>query len=248
MNEREPEQQPGDPPEPRGDAGLWDPREQVGDVYEVDIDTDGRVTRADKLDGESSEADPNSSEQDRQARPSIWVGSWLDYNNGVLHGDWIPADRDDADIWTDIQSMLANSPTAASSGEVAEDWGIFDYENFGSLRIGEQETVTWVARVARGIAEHGLAFAAWADVMEDEAALDGFADSYLGHYESVGIYAEQLVYDLGYNQTLDEALPDNLRGYVQIDTSLLGRDMQLGGDIHALPAEDGGVWIFDAHS
>jgi len=23
----------------------------------------------------------------------IWVGSWLDYNNGVLHGDWIDAGR-----------------------------------------------------------------------------------------------------------------------------------------------------------
>lgn len=177
--------------------------------------------------------------------PQIWVGSWLDYNNGILHGEWIDAARQTDEIWADIAAMLAASPTARKHGEVAEEWGIFDYENFGPLRVGEQETVSFVAAVARGIAEHGPAFAAWADVMEDEASLDGFEGSYLGEYDSPEAYAEQLIDDLGYNQLLEQALPDNIRGYARFDTAALARDMQLSGDVQANPREGGGVWLFD---
>lgn len=198
-------------------------------------------------DVEMSGADkPDCGEQEPRDRPRIWVGSWADYNNGILHGDWVAADRDDDSIWSDIQAMLARSPTTAQTGEVAEDWGIFDYDNFGPLRIGEQESVGWVTKVARGITEHGLAYAAYADVMEDEETLDGFEDAYLGHFDSLQAYAEQLVDDLGYERLLDEAVPESLRAYVQFDTAMLARDMQMGGDIHVIPAEDGGVWLFDA--
>ena len=51
------------------------------------------------------------------------------------------ADREDAELWTDIQTMLARSPTAAQTGEAAEDWGIFDHEHFGGLRIDERTRV-----------------------------------------------------------------------------------------------------------
>ena len=80
---REPEQ-PGEEP--------WDPAEQVGDVYEVEIGPGGQIEQARKL----PDDDTGSGEQPPPERPRIWVGSWLDYNNGVLHGDWIDADREDA--------------------------------------------------------------------------------------------------------------------------------------------------------
>ena len=99
--------------------------------------------------------------------------------------------------------------------------------------------------VARGIAEHGPAFAAWADVMEDEATLGGFADAYLGEYDSLEAYAEHLVDDLGYNQLLDDVLPEHVRRYVQINTAGLAQDMWLGGDVHVYPKDGGGVWLFD---
>jgi antirestriction protein len=207
----------------------WDEHEQDGNVYEVEIDEQtGQVSKAEKL----------------TPTPSIWVGSWLDYNNGVLHGQWIDAARDEAAVHADIQAMLAASPTTAQTGEPAEDWGIFDSDNFGPLRIDEQESVSWVSAVARGIREHGLAFAAYADVVEDEAALSGFIDSYLGHYESVEEYARQLADELGYEQLLDEALPESLRHYVQIDYTLLTNEMTFSGELHLLPAEGGGVWLF----
>lgn len=223
------EHQPGEQPE-QPDDGPWDPAEQVGDVYEVEINDQGDVERAERV----------------QPEPRIWVGSWLDYNNGVLYGEWIDAAREDDEIWAEINAMLAHSPTATQTGETAEDWGIFDYDNFGPLRIGEQEDIAWIGKVARGIAEHGLAYAAYADVMEDAEALDGFTDAYLGHHESVRVYVEQLIDDLDYDRLLDQAVPGHLRPYVRIDIDQLAHDMEIGGDLHVLSADDGGVWLFDA--
>jgi antirestriction protein len=228
MHEYEPTTGDQESEQPPG-QGPWDPDEQVGDVYAVDANDQGDIERAERL----------------QPQPSIWVGSWLDYNNGILYGQWIDAARDDDEIWTDISAMLASSPAAARTGETAEDWGIFDYDNFGPLRLGEQEDVAWIGKVARGIAEHGLAYAAYADLIEDADALDGFTDAYLGHYDSARAYVEQLIDDLGYEQLLDEAIPGHLRSYVRVDVDQLAHDMEISGDIHIMSADDGGFWLFD---
>lgn len=246
MSERGPQQQPEQPGLPEPDHGPWDPGEQVGDVYAVEIGPHGHIEHARKMPDNSSDDEPGHGEQAPPERPRIWAGSWLDYNNGVLHGDWIDADRDDADIWADIQTMLARSPTSAKTGEAAEDWGIFDHEHFGDLRIDETETVGWVAKVARGITEHGPAFAAWAGVVEDETLLDGFQDSYLGHYDSVQAYADQLLGGLAFEQLLDRHVPEQFRPYVRLDTEALARDLQFSGHIYVLPANDGGLWLFDS--
>lgn len=224
------EQQPPQEPDHQPAAGTgpqWDPNERVGDVYQVDIGPDG-VEHVEKL----------------RDSPQIWVGSLSDYNNGILYGDWIDAARDATEVHADIQTMLVASPWAARSGEVAEEWGIFDYEGFGPASVQQHDSIDAVARVARGIAEHGLAFAAWASITEDDDTLDSFEDAYLGHYDSAEGYVEQLIDDLGYEQLLDDAIPESLRPYVQIDIAGLARDMQIGGDISSVPADDGGVWIF----
>jgi len=248
MTEQDPHlgQQPAAPEKP-ADGGVWDPAEQVGDVYAVEMDDAGRVVRADRLAADVVEGGGQAGGETTppHPQPSIWVGSWLDYNDGVLHGQWITADRDDAELWTDIQAMLAGSPTARATGEVAEDWGIFDHENFGSLRVGEQETVSWVAAVARGIAAHGLAFAVWAEVMDDEELLGGFEDAYLGHYDSIEQYAEQVITDHDIDALLDQVLPPSFRQYVRIDAAALAWDWKMGGGLYTAHAADGGVWLFD---
>jgi antirestriction protein len=177
------------------------------------------------------------------SRPRIWVGSLSDYNNGALYGVWLDAAREPEEIQADIDVMLAASPWTAQTGEPAEEWGFFDYDNFGTCRIDEYESLSWISQVAKGIAEHGLAFAAYADVMQEEASLAGFNTAYLGHYDDLHAYIEQLVNDLGYDRILDEALPASLRPYVKIDITATANDL-LGRDLHALPAPDGGVWIF----
>jgi antirestriction protein len=191
------------------------------------------------------EGDPADPERTPAAGPQIWVGSLSDYNNGVLHGTWINAARVPDEIRADIQAMLDASPGAAAYGQPAEEWGIFDFESFGSYRLHEHEDLEVVSRIARGIAEHGLAYAAYAEVMDgDPETLANFAEDYLGHYDSVQAYAERLVADLDYLRLLHESLPPSLEQYISIDTEALARDLQLGGDIHVLPANEGGVWIF----
>lgn len=173
--------------------------------------------------------------------PRIYVASLADYNNGHLHGVWLDADRDAEDVRADIRAMLATSPEPN-----AEEFAIHDFEGFGEARIYEHDSIDLVTRIARGIAENGLAFAAWASVQEgNEAALDQFRAAYLGHYDSMQAYADQLIEELGYQRLLDEAVPESLRPYARIDTEALARDMHLEGDLHFMPADDGGVWLFD---
>jgi antirestriction protein len=182
----------------------------------------------------------------REAEPSfqprIWVASLSDYNNSILHGQWIAAARDESELQADIDAMLAASPLTARTGEPAEEWVIHDYDGFGRLRIDEHDSLRWISLVSKGIAQHGLAFAAYADVVEEEELLAGFDADYLGHYDSLHTYVEQLVNDLGYDRILDENLPATVRPYVKIDISATANDLLR--DLHVLPAADGGVWIF----
>jgi antirestriction protein len=193
------------------------------------------------------EKEPNQKEQPGpeagpQPSPRIYVASLADYNNGVLHGAWIDAARDPADIQADIDAMLAESREPG-----AEEFAIHDYDQFGSCRIHEHDPIELVARIARGIQEHGYAFAAWAEVHEGTPErFDDFSEAYLGHYDSVQDYAEQLVDDLGYTAELAK-LPDSLRRYLRFDTEALAQDMEQGGDIYPVGSPDGGVWIFDAN-
>ena len=194
------------------------------------------------------DASPSSAEQhetDTAVSPQIWVASLADYNNGRLHGAWINAAQEEADLQADIDAVLASSPLTAETGEPAEEWAIFDYDGFGRLRIDEHESLRWISLVGKGIAEHGLAFAAYADVVEEEELLAGFADDYLGHYESFKAYLEQRVNDLCYDRILDEVVPPSIRPYVKIDLAATANDLLQKGDLHALPAPDGGVWIFN---
>ncbi len=188
--------------------------------------------------------DPELHEQPATPPPRIWVGSLSDYNNGVLHGAWIEVAREPDEIRADIDAMLGASPWTARTGEPAEEWAIHDQDGFGALRFDEHENLRWISLVGKGVAEHGLAFAAYAEVVEDEGLLASFDEDYLGHYDNLHAYIEQLINDLGYDRILDEVVPPKLRPYVKIDIAATTRDLQFGGDLHVLSAAEGGVWIF----
>jgi antirestriction protein len=192
------------------------------------------------------EPQPPEPEQHKQAipPPRIWVGSLADYTEGRLHGTWIEAAREPEQIQAAIQTVLASSPWTTRTGQPAEEWGIFDYDNFGACRINVHPDLSWVSTVARGITEHGLAFATWAAVAEEPALLADFNKAYQGHYDSLTAYVEQLINDLGYNQLLDRVVPPRIRPYVKINVTATAQDLRR--DLHVLPATEGGVWIFDA--
>jgi antirestriction protein len=128
--------------------------------------TGGEPAPPQPADAPAAPAEQNEAEPAIQ--PQIWVASLADYNHGTLHGQWLDAAQDEAELQAGINAMLAASPLTAQTGEPAEEWAIHDYQGFGAIPIYEHEDHGWISQVAKGIAEHGLAFAAYADVMQDE--------------------------------------------------------------------------------
>jgi hypothetical protein len=76
-----------------------------------------------------------------------------------------------------------------------------------------------------------------------ETLHDSGGSSYLGHYDSVQDYADQLMDDLGYTDELAK-LPESLQPYLRFDTEALAYDMEISGDIYVVNNPQGGVWIF----
>jgi antirestriction protein len=136
--------------------------------------------------------------------------------------------------------MLARSKTPG-----AEEFAIHDYEQFGGCRIHEYDGIELVSRIAKGIQEHGYAFAAWAEVHESTPErFDDFTNAYLGHYNSLETYACQIADDFGYNAEIAK-LPESMQSYVKVDTAAMARDMELSSDVYVAPDPSGGVWLFD---
>ncbi len=177
----------------------------------------------------------------RPDAPRIYVASLSDYNAAILHGEWIAAAQKVDDLGTAVTKMLARSP----SDPRAEEFAIHDFEGFGYYRVGEYDSLDWISRVANGIAEHGLAFAAWAERCDrDTDMLEHFEDAYLGEYESQADYATLLLDDLDIEQLIGEHIPESLQPYVNIDAEAFGNDLVLSGDI-AVVEQEHGVWVFD---
>ena len=182
-------------------------------------------------------------EPEQRPQPRIYVASLSDYNAGRLHGAWMDAAQDGESLLAEISRMLASSPEP-----IAEEWAIHDYEGFGRTRLSEYESIENVARLARGIAEHGEAFSAWAsyvDSFEDDQ-LSRFEDCYRGEWASLSDYAESLVDDLGLAEELNQMVPELLQPYVSIDFAAFGRDMALSGDIATVESSDqNDLFIFE---
>ncbi|MCF8785263.1 antirestriction protein ArdA [Rhodococcus ruber] len=179
-------------------------------------------------------------EPDRQLQPRIWVGSLADYNAGRLHGDWIDAAVDPSTLQAAVERILASSVEPD-----ADEWGIFDYDEFGDYQVGEYDPLDQVAAVARGIAEHGSAFATWAEIHDGNPdMLAQFDDCFLGTYDSVSVWAREVLDGSGIEETLDREVPADLRAYVQFDYDEFAHSLQLSGDIHVENAPDGKVWLF----
>jgi antirestriction protein len=192
---------------------------------------------------EGGDVHPNNEHHEwtRQPTPSIWVGSLADYNAGVLYGEWIDATAELEDIETAISAMVAASPTPG-----AEEWGIFDSEGFGPLSIDEYESLATVHRLARGIGEHGTAFAHYAALVgtRDPDELDRFEDAYMGRYDSVEDYAEDLLDDLGYVEIVERSVPESMAPYIHLDIEGFARDLELSGAI-ATAQDTEGTYVFD---
>jgi antirestriction protein len=181
-----------------------------------------------------------SPEEERKARPRIYVASLADYNEGRLHGVWIDAAQDEQELERCVKEMLARSPSPG-----AEEWAIHDYEGFGLLRLDESESFAAVARIAEGIAEHGPVFAAWAARVDtDSDQFDEFEDVYMGEWESGEAFAEEMLEDLGQIEEIMRGVPEHLAPYVEIDYQGYFEGLVSGGEIIPVEKPDGGIYVF----
>lgn len=173
--------------------------------------------------------------------PRIYVASLSDYNDGRLHGTWLSADADPDELAEGIHAMLARSPTPG-----AEEWACHDADGFGPLHLGEYEDLATISKLGQGIAEHGPAYAHWAAICgtHDPDELDRFDDAYLGQWNSVEAYAEELLDGLGIEDLLEREVPEHLQAYVTVDVDGFARDLEYSGDITASEG-DHGVYLFD---
>ena len=154
------------------------------------------------------------------------------------------------EIADDIADQLAVSPTGASTGEPMCEWAIFDYQGFGHhVRIQEYERLDRISTLAQGIAEHGLAYAAWWDLraqggVGDPTEMFSFEEDYYGEFDDVTAYAESMLNDMGIDPWNPEFAPEHVRPYTYVDGQKLGRDLEYGGDIDTRTSGRGGVYVF----
>jgi antirestriction protein len=190
---------------------------------------------------QQQEQEQPRNEREPRVSPKVWIASLSDYNNGDLHGAWVDADQEPDYIWEGINQVLATSRQPG-----AEEWAIFDYEGFGPLRLSEYETVDRVSKLGMGIAEHGVAFAAFASYLghSDTEMLDQFEDYFIGRWETAEAYLDDFLEDLGIDKILDEAVPEAFRDYVRLDTEALVRDLESSGMLLSLDDSEGGVFLF----
>lgn len=163
----------------------------------------------------------------------IYVACLAAYNNGILHGAWMNADRDAEAIHTDIRAMLAASPIPG-----AEEWAIHDHEGFAGVEISEYAGIERVAEMAAFIAEHGelggVVLGYFGDLAE---AREAMGEHYAGQYESVADLARELTEET-------TRIPENLAYY--IDYERMGRDLEIN-DVLALETGFEQVHIFWRH-
>lgn len=190
--------------------------------------------------------EPRPTEQHEHDRPhlcpQVWIGSLADYNAGLLHGAWTPADVETAELIRAAGEIVARAPCPD-----AEEWAIFDYDGFYGFTVGEYAEAEVVTAVARGIREHGPAFAAWAELHDaDPDILGSFAEAYLGAYDSHAAWAAELAANLDVERRIEAVFPGPLGRYIRFDEDSFARDAWLGGDVELVDRNDGqsGMWVF----
>lgn len=192
-----------------------------------------------------SPTEPAEAERRPPEPPSIYVASLADYNNGKLHGTWVDMTLPLEDIDLAIRQMLERSPEIQAEGEDYGDWAIHDSEHFGVVTVHEHDDLDTLHELAEGIAEHGQAFSAWAEANEgDPERWPLFTEAYLGEFDSLTAYGEQLWEEMGWQQLVDEVLPPEVARYTTVDAEHLAQDLWLEGSIQLVQKPGGGCWIF----
>jgi antirestriction protein len=171
--------------------------------------------------------------------PCIYVASLSDYNAGILHGAWIDLEgKDKEDILQEIGEMLKNSPAAKQYGQVAEEWSIHDYDDFGGAEQGENPDLDTLVEIVEGLVEHGKPYAAWISLeyQRTNHSVKDFEEEYIGHFDRLEDYA--------YDWHDQCGNIDNKNFLIQyVDWQAVTRDMEINGEFRSV-REDDGFYLF----
>ena len=152
--------------------------------------------------------------------PKIYVACLAAYNSGFLHGNWIDATQDAQTIYDEISTILAKSPCPN-----AEEWAIHDFEDFGSVHIGESESINFIVEIAAFITEHGELGAELMNYYHDiDTARDALEDCYQGEFDSELSFAQGL-----FDECYADSIPESISSYIDYDS--FARDLFLDGYI-----------------
>jgi antirestriction protein len=187
-----------------------------------------------------SEQQPGNPERNPLAlQPRVWIASLADYNAGRLHGEWVDAAVEGDELVAEAKRIIAASPDPS-----AEEWAIFDYDNFFSYRVNEYQDLHRVAEIARGIAEDGEAFAAYAQLsgLHGDELDRGYTEAFVGYWQSRDAFLDELLEDFGIDDALAMGMPGWLLPHIKFDREGLLRDLLVDFEVHDV--SDGGIYLF----
>ncbi|WP_280442600.1 antirestriction protein ArdA [Nocardia brasiliensis] len=198
-----------------------------------------------------AEAAPSDDKLNREQQPSLnprlYITRGLPLRAELTDGTWVDMAREPRDIYAEMYAVLA-----ADEATESIPLYIWDYDGFGAFEVTTGavdlegvDSIELLAQVARGITQHGPAFAAYASAFDaDPELLNLFAASYKGQHESMAAYVRQLFEPLRIEDRLQQAVPATLEEFVSVDYAAIGEEMLRQGDVVAIPAEGDAVWVF----
>lgn len=172
--------------------------------------------------------------------PMVFLADTGAYAAGVNRGRWLDATAEPEELQQAADELLASSPFKDATVTVRHTHG------FAGLELDGTEDLTTVSRLARGVATHGRAFAAYAGLTSnaDTHAAD-FPAIYTGSWDSLAAWAEHMVDELGWREQLATHVPPALLPHLSIDYQRLGQELSY--DAQVVEDDDGSVHVFRLH-
>lgn len=203
----------------------------VQDQREQTTQTARATELAAAIPGSETEAAP-------QYQPRIYVANPANQEHGDEHGHWIDANQTADELGGAVVAALSSSSTEAP------EWVIQACEAFAGLDVNGFTDLNLIARLARGVAEHGAAYAVFVQIVgtNDRDQLDKFDDFYVGSYDSPEAWARSVGEDLEWDNHLDEVVDPMLRSYLVIDYARFAHEQRHAWDV--LTGTDGKTHVF----
>lgn len=153
---------------------------------------------------------------------------------------WITPDPESWDgRWCDATGTPDEIAAALASGHLQ------DTDGFGDFTVRSDDDPTVIARIAAGIARHGLAFAFWAELFDaDEDMCAGFEDAYLGEYASPAAWANQDADATALREQATSRLGPDLARYFRFDADAYARDASERGTVLITETPQRTWWVF----